>query len=129
MRPDTGKVGPVDKGCEEQLGQIDLNCRSLTRMIQLCLPYMGRGSRILNVASAAAFCPQPGFAVYAATKAYVYSLSLALGEELKEQGILVTVLCPGTGGHRVFQPVRSTSRKAAGSSKSHCLSGGKTGAS
>ena len=82
-----GKVGPVDKGCEEQLGQIDLNCRSLTRMIQLCLPYMGRGSRILNVASAAAFCPQPGFAVYAAAKAYVYSLSLALGEELKERGI------------------------------------------
>ena len=55
-----GKVGPVDKECEEQLGQIDLNCRSLTRMIQLCLPHMGRGSRILNVASAAAFCPQPG---------------------------------------------------------------------
>lgn len=42
-----GKVGPVDKECEEQLGQIDLNCRSLTRMIQLCLPYMGRGSRSL----------------------------------------------------------------------------------
>ena len=70
-----GKVGPVDKECGEQLGQIDLNCRSLTRMIQLCLPYMRRGSRILNVASAAAFCPQPGFAVYAATKAYVYARS------------------------------------------------------
>ena len=39
--------------------------------------------------------PSRDFAVYAATKAYVYSLSLALGEELKEQGILVTVLCPG----------------------------------
>ena len=79
----------------EQLGQIDINCRALTRMIQICLPYQEKGSRILNIASAAAFAPQPGFAVYAAAKAYVYRLSLALGEELKERGISVTVLCPG----------------------------------
>lgn len=35
----------------EQLGQIDINCRALTRMIQICLPYQGKGSRILNIAS------------------------------------------------------------------------------
>lgn len=87
--------GPDYEERKEQLGQIDLNCRALTRMIQICLPYLGKGGRILNVASAAAFAPQPGFAIYAASKAYVYRLSLALNEELKDRRISVTVLCPG----------------------------------
>ena len=38
---------------------------------------------------------EPGFAVYAATKSYVYSLSMALGRELKGSGIYVTAVCPG----------------------------------
>ena len=64
-------------------------------MTALCLPYMHCGSRIVNLSSAAAFGPQPGFAVYSATKAYVYSLSMALGRELKGSGIYVTAVCPG----------------------------------
>ena len=39
--------------------------------------------------------PQPGFAVYAATKAYVLSYSRALGEELRRRRIFVTAVCPG----------------------------------
>lgn len=80
---------------KEETGMVDLNCRSLTRMTALCLPYMHCGSRIVNLSSAAAFGPQPGFAVYAATKSYVYSLSMALGRELKGSGIYVTAVCPG----------------------------------
>ena len=78
-----------------QAEMVELNCTALTRMIQVTLPYLGRGSRILNLASAAAFCPQPGFAVYAATKSYVLSLSRALGSELSSKGIYVTAVCPG----------------------------------
>ena len=63
----TGRVQEIDAG--EQLGIIDVNCRALTRMTLLCLPYLSGGSRIINAASAAAFAPQPGFAVYAASKA------------------------------------------------------------
>ena len=74
---------------------IDLNCKALTRMTLTCLPYMSVGSRILNLASAAAFCPQPGFAVYAATKSYVLSFSRALGAEVKQKSIYVTAVCPG----------------------------------
>src|SRR5699024_112396 len=74
---------------------IRLNCVALTRMTELTLPYMGRGGRILNIASAAAFCPQSGFAVYAATKSFVLSLSRALFEELRHRGIIVTAVCPG----------------------------------
>ena len=53
------------------------------------------GSRIIQLASSAAFLPQPGFSVYAATKSYVLSFSRALGEELKNAGIYVTSVCPG----------------------------------
>ncbi len=78
-----------------QLGMVRLNCEALTHMTHICLPFMRRGSRIIQLASSAAFLPQPGFSVYAATKAYVLSFSRALGEELKSRGIYVTSVCPG----------------------------------
>ena len=56
---------------------------------------MRRKSRIIQFASAAAFLPQREFSVYAATKSYVYSFSLSLREELREQEIGVTAVCPG----------------------------------
>ena len=78
-----------------QTDMVDLNCRALTRVIQMTIPWMRKGSRVINLASAAAFCPQNEFAVYAATKAYVLSFSRALGSELKACGIYVTAVCPG----------------------------------
>jgi hypothetical protein len=53
------------------------------------------GGRVLNVASIAGFLPVPGLAVYAASKAFVLSLSEALAEELRGSGVTVTALCPG----------------------------------
>lgn len=79
----------------EQLGMIRVNCEALTHMTLKCIPFMREGSRIIQMASSAAFLPQPGFAVYAATKSYVLSFSRAIGEELKDQGIYVTCVCPG----------------------------------
>ncbi len=91
-----GKIGTVKKiSCEEQTDMIQLNCTALTKMTKLCIPYMKRGSRIVNVASAAAFCPQPSFGVYAATKSYVLSFSRSLRTELEKDGIVVTAVCPG----------------------------------
>lgn len=74
---------------------MQLNIVALTRMTKLCLPYMQRGSKIIQLASGAAFVPQAAFAVYAASKAYVYSLSRALNRELAEKGIRVLAVCPG----------------------------------
>lgn len=91
-----GKVGKVKEiACEDQTEMIHLNCIALTHMTKLCIPYMTRGSRIVNLASASAFCPQPSFSVYAATKSYVLSFSRSLRAELSDEGILVTAVCPG----------------------------------
>lgn len=91
-----GKVGRFEEiDLKEQTGMIDLNCKALTEMTGICLKYISSHSRIINVASAAAFCPQPRFNVYAATKAYVLSFSRALNCELKEKKITVTSVCPG----------------------------------
>lgn len=84
-----------DLSLEEQLDMLLVNCEALTKMTYLCLPYMAKGSRIIQMASAAAFLPQQDFAVYAATKSYVLSFSRALNKELSYRGITVTAVCPG----------------------------------
>ena len=68
---------------KEAASMTELNCTALTEITGLCLPYCRKGSRIFMLASAAAFVPQPGFAVYAASKAYVVSFSRALNRNLK----------------------------------------------
>ena len=91
-----GKFGTcADLTLQETCDMIDLNCRGLTEMTCTCLPWMHKGTRIINLASAAAFCPQAKFAVYAATKSYVLSFSRSFAAELKEKGIFVTAVCPG----------------------------------
>jgi len=76
---------------------IQLNMQALTEITYRFLPEMVqlRSGKIMNVASTASFQPGPLMAVYYATKAYVLSFSEALAEELSEQGISVTSLCPG----------------------------------
>lgn len=92
-------VGSHGTFCRQSRENIDamvqLNIVALTAMTKICLPYMRKGSKIIQFSSGAAFVPQAAFAVYAASKAYVYSLSQALQQELKGRGITVTAVCPG----------------------------------
>ena len=89
----TGSFAGQDRA--SVLGMIRLNCMALTEMTHRMIPSMRRNSRIIQMASAAAFLPQPDFAVYAAGKSYVLSFSRALCRELKPLGIWVTCVCPG----------------------------------
>lgn len=77
--------------------EVQLNVGALTTLSHAALVTMrarGRGY-LLNVSSVASFQPAPGAAVYAATKAYVTSLTEALHEECRGTGVHVTALCPG----------------------------------
>lgn len=99
-----GMMGDFKDGeYAEQLGMIDLNCKALTALTHMCIPYMKKNSRIIQLASSAAFMPQPGFAVYAASKSFVLSFSRALGAELRKQHIYVTAVCPGPVATEFFQ--------------------------
>lgn len=84
-----------DAPLEKQLGMIDLNDKALVAMTYLSLPYMGRGSRIVNLGSLSSFQPVPYMGIYGASKAFVLSFSRALGAELKSAGIRVMAVCPG----------------------------------
>lgn len=93
-----GAWGPFIKTDSDHIrGMVTLNVEALTRLIRLELPGMleRRRGRILNVASTAAFQGVPSMAVYAATKAYVLSLTDALAQELRSTPITVSALCPG----------------------------------
>ncbi|OAN95282.1 short-chain dehydrogenase [Marinobacter sp. EhC06] len=57
---------------------------------------VGRGAgKILLVSSVLGYQAAPGYAAYAASKAYVLSLGESLHEELKTSGVTLTVLSPG----------------------------------
>ena len=93
-----GDHGPFETADWPRIqAMLDVNIAGLTHLAYLLLPQMIEAGRaaILNVSSIAGFFPLPGMAVYAATKAYVTSLTEALAMELRPRGITVTALCPG----------------------------------
>ena len=98
-----GKIGEfVYANDSDVIDMVNLNISALTYLTKGLLPYMADNSRIINIASAAAFLPQPYFAEYAATKSYVLSFSRALNAELKKHGIFVTAVCPGPADTNFF---------------------------
>ena len=91
-----GKFGSYgDLDVDSSLNMIDLNVSGVVAMGLVCIPYMKRGSHIINVASQAAFQPLPYLNIYSATKAFVRNYSRALNVELRDRGISVTAVCPG----------------------------------
>jgi short-subunit dehydrogenase len=82
---------------ERLVREVNLNVQALTWLSHAALRSMTKRDRgwLLNVSSVASFQPSPRLAVYAASKAYVTSLSQALHEEVRGTGVHVTVLCPG----------------------------------
>lgn len=72
-----------------------LNCTVPAQLCNVCLPYMGPGSRILTISSAASFQPMAYLALYAASKAFERYYTRALHLELKDTGITATTVCPG----------------------------------
>lgn len=91
-----GTYGPfAETEIDRELDMIDLNCTSLVALCSYAIPFMEKGSAIINTASLASFLPLGNFAVYGATKSFVLSFSIAIAAELKGRGIHVCALCPG----------------------------------
>ena len=90
-----GKFGDLEAiPMEDDLNMIDLNCKALVAMTRLCLPYMHRGSHILQLDSLSAFQPVPYITTYGATKAFVLSYTRACNAELKPRGIRMMAMNP-----------------------------------
>lgn len=90
-----GKIGDIAQmDLSDSLGMIDLNCRAAVGVTELCLPYLTRGSRVVELCSTASFQPLPGLGTYAATKAFLQSYAKTLHHELLPKGIHVTAVCP-----------------------------------
>lgn len=85
---------PGDRVHEEVM----LNVVAVVDMTHLFLPdILKKGSGIvINVASTAAFQPDPYMAVYGATKSFVLSFTQALWEENRKRGVQFLALCPGS---------------------------------
>lgn len=90
-----GRLKDTDFETEKDL--VKLNVLSLLQMNKLFVPGMAKRhfGYVMNVASLAAFMPGPVMANYYASKAYVLSLSEAMHEELRKEGVKVSALCPG----------------------------------
>lgn len=86
----------MDSDWQTQSRMVDLNCRALTAVTTVVLPYMERNvGAIINVASIASFAPNARMTVYSSTKAYVLSFSRGLREELRPLKINALAVCPG----------------------------------
>lgn len=108
-----GKFGRYDQiALQDCMDMIDLNCKALVAMTQLTLPYMKRGSRILQLDSLSAFQPVPYINVYGSTKSFVLSYSRALNRELKTEGIRVMSVNPGWVKTEFFDHATASSNDA-----------------
>lgn len=97
-------------GRERQHQMIDLNIGALMELTHLYMQPMRRLSKeqrrrggVVNIASVAGFMALPYSTVYAATKAFVRSFSLALFEEARQHGVHVMVVNPGTTSTNFFE--------------------------
>jgi len=83
---------------EEQQDMMQLNMNAMVELCRYFIPSLRKNSPsyLLNVSSTSAFQAIPAMSVYAATKAFVLTFTRGLQYELKDSGIQVSCLIPGT---------------------------------
>ena len=98
-----GAWGPfLSRDPAEHAAAVEVNMAAPTALTRALLPgmierarMMGRRAGVMNMASSLAFAPAPTFAVYAASKAYLLSLTEALAAELSGEPADLLAVCPG----------------------------------
>lgn len=75
---------------------LKINIEALVSTTRRVLDHRAPGAvlRIVNVSSLGCFSPLPHRTTYAASKRFVHDFSLALNEEMREDGVQVMAVCP-----------------------------------
>ncbi len=91
-----GRFGnSADIPLDELRSTMELNMNALVEMSCVCVPFMKKGSHIVQVCSASAYMPLEGLNVYSSSKSFVRSFTRVLRNEIKDSGISVTEVSPG----------------------------------
>ena len=119
-----GEGGPLEtQGVQGWRWAVDVNLMGVVFGAQAMVPLIkshGEGGWVINVASMAGLVSLPQGGPYSATKYAVVALSEGWSAELADQGIHVSVLCPGFVQTRIHEsqrnrPERYAADPAAGS--------------
>src|SRR5580658_9141820 len=126
---------------EKMLEMIQVNCSAVVYLTRLYLPGMveRRHGDVMIVASLAAFQPVPYNSAYAATKAFDLLFAEGVAEEVRDFGVRVCALCPGSTNtefqqvaeqpNRVFRSAEAAEKvarvglEALAAGKSYVISG------
>lgn len=88
------RMAPVAEFSPEEIDHmLEINMKTAALLCRACIPYMQKGSYILNVASASAFQPNPYITLYSASKSFLLSFTRSLNAELPD--VTCTAVCPG----------------------------------
>ena len=101
-----GAYGEFQKARLDRLIEMtQVNVTAVVHMTHLYLPGMiaRGGGDILILASTAAFHPVPYISTYAATKVFDLHFAEGLAEEVRQYGVRVCALCPGSTATEFFQ--------------------------
>lgn len=87
----------VQNNLQRELAMLHLNNIAMVELCHLFLNNVVKGqtASIINIGSMASFFPSPYMAVYAASKAFVRSFTLALAEECRPKNVHVLFFAPG----------------------------------
>ena len=100
----------ADMAYEDWDWVVGVNVDGVVNGVQTFLPRIlahGEGGHIVNTASLAGLLPFSGLGVYNATKYAVVGMSEAMRDDLAEQNIGVSVLCPGLVNTNIFDSGRN----------------------
>jgi NAD(P)-dependent dehydrogenase (short-subunit alcohol dehydrogenase family) len=94
-----GHEGTLEESpIEEMRRQFEVNVFGTVAMMKAVLPFMRRrrAGRIINITSMGGFITMPGIAYYCGSKFALEGISEVLAKEVKDFGIAVTAVAPGS---------------------------------
>jgi len=103
----------IDTDLDREMDLIHLNVISLVGLTKFFLRDMVQrnSGRILQLASSLSKAPSPYMSVYAATKAFVWSFTEAIIQELKDTDVTMTALLPGATDTDFFHKAEAENSK------------------